>query len=54
MKSQYDFYLVAPAPHFKYQKVMTFKRWIEEEVKAIDSSWTTYLKMHPAMSEVTV
>jgi len=54
MKSQYDFYLVAPAPHFKYQKVMTFKRWIEHEVKAIDSSWTTYLKMHPEMSEVTV
>ncbi|WP_148039076.1 hypothetical protein [Marinomonas hwangdonensis] len=45
---------VAPAPHFKYQKIMTFKRWIEHEVKAIDSSWATYLKMHPEMSEVTV
>ncbi len=54
MKSQYDFYLVAPAPHFKYQKVMTFKRWIEQEVKAIDSSWAMYLKTHPEMSEVAV
>lgn len=52
MKSQYDFYLVAPSPHFKYQKVMAFKRWIEDEVKVIDVSWNTYLKTHPDMQEV--
>ncbi|MGB0783450.1 MAG: LysR substrate-binding domain-containing protein [Marinomonas sp.] len=54
MKSQYDFYLVAPAPHFKYEKVVKFKRWIEGEVKAIDASWTTYLARHPDMEEVHV
>ncbi|MGO2513039.1 LysR substrate-binding domain-containing protein [Marinomonas polaris] len=54
MKSQYDFYLVAPAPHFKYQKVMAFKRWIEDEVKVIDSSWKAYLKNNPDMEEVRV
>ncbi|WP_409526110.1 LysR substrate-binding domain-containing protein [Nitrincola sp. MINF-07-Sa-05] len=54
MKSQYDFYLVAPAPHYKYQKVMKFKRWIEDEVRVIDSSWKTYLMEHPDMEEVNV
>lgn len=54
MKSRYDFYLVAPAPHFKYEKVVTFTRWIEGEVKAIDASWTTYLARHPEMEEVHV
>jgi LysR family transcriptional regulator, glycine cleavage system transcriptional activator len=54
MKSQYDFYLVAPAPHFKYQKVMKFKRWVEDEVKVIDSSWNAYLKANSDMEEVKV
>jgi LysR family glycine cleavage system transcriptional activator len=54
MKSQYDFYLVAPAPHFKCQKVTAFKHWIEAEVKAIDLSWQTYLKNHPEVEEVKV
>lgn len=45
---------VAPAPHFKYQKVMKFKRWIEVEVKVIDSSWKAYLKNHSDMEEVRI
>ncbi|MEP3351089.1 MAG: LysR substrate-binding domain-containing protein [Marinomonas sp.] len=54
MKSQYDFYLVAPPQHFKYQKVMAFKRWIEKEVKAIDSSWQAYLLRNPDFKEMKV
>ncbi len=54
MKSQYDFYLVAPSPHFKYQKVKAFKQWIECEVKEVDSSWQAYLKNNPEMEEVIV
>lgn len=54
MKSQYDFYLVAPPQHFKYQKVMAFKCWIEKEVKAIDSSWQEYLLRNPGFKEMKV
>lgn len=54
MKSQYDFYLVAPAPHFKYQKVQNFQQWLETEVKVIKQSWNQYLKNHPDMKEVKV
>lgn len=54
MKSQYDFYLVAPAPHFKYQKVQNFQHWLETEVKAIKQSWKLYLRNHPEMKEVKV
>lgn len=52
MKSQYDFYFVAPPQHFKYQKVIKFKRWIEKEVKVIDSSWGAYLLNNPDFKEV--
>ena len=52
MKSQYDFYLVAPPQHFKYKKVMAFKRWIEKEVKIIDSSWQKYLLKNPDFKEM--
>lgn len=54
MKSQYDFYLVAPSPHFKYKKVKDFKQWIEREVTAVESSWTAYLKNNPDVEEVIV
>ncbi|ETX09722.1 glycine cleavage system regulatory protein [Marinomonas ushuaiensis DSM 15871] len=54
MKSRYDFYLVAPAHHFKRQKVMGFKRWIENEVKSIDHSWQEYTSNNPDFKEVTV
>jgi len=54
MKSQYDMYLVAPAHHFKNPKVKKFKRWIENEVKAIDLSWKEYLLQHPDFEEVKV
>jgi LysR family glycine cleavage system transcriptional activator len=33
---------------------MTFKRWIEGEVKVIDLSWKTYLKNNPDMEEVKI
>ena len=54
MKSQYDFYLVAPPQHFKYQKVMKFKYWIEKEVKVIDASWAQYLLNNPDFEEMKV
>ncbi|BFM48649.1 LysR substrate-binding domain-containing protein [Marinomonas sp. THO17] len=46
MKSRYDFYLVAPAPHFKYEKIQAFRRWIKSEVKEIDVAWQKYLAQH--------
>ncbi len=54
MKSQYDFYLVAPPQHFKYEKVMAFKRWIDHEVKSIDLSWKQYLLKNSDFKEVKV
>lgn len=54
MKSQYDFYLVAPSQHFKYQKVMAFKRWIEKEVKVIKLSWQEYLLRNSDLKEMKV
>ncbi|MGJ8646687.1 MAG: LysR substrate-binding domain-containing protein [Marinomonas colpomeniae] len=54
MKSQYDFYLVAPPQHFKYEKVMAFKRWIDHEVKSIDLSWKKYLLKNSDFKEVKV
>lgn len=54
MKSKYDIYLVAPAPHFKYQKVQNFQHWLETEVNVIKQSWKQYLKQHPEMEEVKV
>ncbi|KZN15445.1 LysR substrate-binding domain-containing protein [Marinomonas sp. TW1] len=52
MKSKYDFYLVAPAPHFRYDKVQSFRRWIKGEVKRIDESWLTYLEAHQSFREI--
>ncbi len=52
LKSFYNFYLVAPAPHFKHQKIIKFKRWIEKEIKEIEHSWQTYLKQNPHSKEV--
>ena len=54
MKSKYDFYLVAPAPHFKYEKVRAFCRWIQSEVTKIDAAWLAYRAQHEEMREITM
>jgi LysR family glycine cleavage system transcriptional activator len=52
MKSQYNFYLVAPAPHFKYDKVVRFRHWLKHEVKVIKKSWQTYYEQTSGLYEV--
>ncbi|EAQ63063.1 Glycine cleavage system transcription activator [Marinomonas sp. MED121] len=52
MKSRYNFYLVAPAPHFKYEKMLKFKHWLKGEVKEIQASWKQYQKETKGLYEV--
>ncbi|MCV2403134.1 LysR substrate-binding domain-containing protein [Marinomonas sp. C2222] len=54
MKSRYDFYLVAPSPHFRYQKVIQFKQWIEKEVRVINAAWKKHCLDNPDFKEMKV
>jgi LysR family glycine cleavage system transcriptional activator len=40
--SVYQFYLVAPESHFKRLKVQRFERWLREEMKSVEVSWTAF------------
>jgi len=53
MKSRYNFYLVAPAPHFKYDKMVKFRRWLKLELKEIQKSWQTYYEQTEGLYEVS-
>jgi len=48
LKSNYDFYLVAPPLHFKRAKVQQFETWLRSELKAITSSWHKFKQQHLA------
>ncbi|MGB0944471.1 MAG: LysR family transcriptional regulator [Marinomonas sp.] len=52
MKSRYNFFLVAPAPHFKYDKISNFRRWLKNEVKEIQHSWKQYCDQTEGQYEV--
>lgn len=52
MKSRYNFYLVAPAPHFKYEKLIKFRRWLKNETKEIQKSWQAYYLETDGLYEV--
>jgi len=52
MKSKYDFYLVAPAPHFGYDKVQNFRRWIKGEIQEVDLAWSHFLRDHVEFNEL--
>lgn len=52
MKSRYNFYLVAPAPHYKYEKVSNFRRWLKHEIKVIQKSWQDYCEQTEGLYEV--
>jgi len=42
LKSTYQYYLVAPTPHFDRPKVQQFERWLRAQVKEIEESWQHY------------
>ncbi|MEH6580112.1 MAG: LysR substrate-binding domain-containing protein [Amphritea sp.] len=42
LKSEFDFYLVAPEANFQRHKVRQFEDWLRQEIKVIDTSWTAF------------
>lgn len=42
LKSEFDFYLVAPQANFKRPKVIKFENWIRKEIKQIEISWKAF------------
>lgn len=52
IRSRYNFFLVAPAPHFKYEKVQKFRAWLKQEVKEIQRSWLSYQQQTKDLYEV--
>jgi LysR family glycine cleavage system transcriptional activator len=54
IKSYYSFYLVAPAPHFKHNKVDKFIHWLRRETESIETSWQAYLKANPEFERLDI
>jgi LysR family glycine cleavage system transcriptional activator len=42
LKSDFDYYLVAPEAYFQRPKVRQFESWIRQEVEVIETSWQRF------------
>lgn len=42
IKSDFDYYLVAPPSHFKRKKVQNFERWLDSEFAITKTRWTDF------------
>lgn len=46
LPSDYRYYLVAPAHHFKRPKVQQFSHWIAQEIQTIETRWQAFEQTH--------
>jgi LysR family glycine cleavage system transcriptional activator len=46
LKSEFDFYLVAPQANFKRPKVIKFENWLRREIKVIEINWLAFHQSH--------
>jgi LysR family glycine cleavage system transcriptional activator len=51
LKSEFDYYLVAPDSYFKRPKVRRFEAWLTREIQVIEQSWEAFCRVLQAEGE---